>query len=147
MDEDRLEEIISKVLREVLGINMRSEDPRAGDYFTETGISKVFETPNDDGCVGKWLVNIVYTNDTGIVDKESESHKKFLTMPIAEFYSLDTSQFVSAYYIETLLEDSNRLGQGGLNLHGGEPAWSIDGEGMRPILDWLSDVERTVEKP
>ena len=51
-------------------------------------------------------------------------------------------QFVSSYYIETLLSDEygGAIGKGrGLNLMGHEPKWSISGEGMDLVADFVKE--------
>lgn len=51
-------------------------------------------------------------------------------------------QFVACYYIETLLsgEYGEPIGTGrGLNLMGHEPKWSISGEGMDLVADFVKE--------
>jgi len=43
-------------------------------------------------------------------------------------------QIIAQYRAETLLNDPDRLTNYGLNLHGGVPEWSIDGDTMGAIL-------------
>ncbi len=57
--------------------------------------------------------------------------------PLVEFYDTryehtDLGQFVSRYFIDTLTR-----GEGGLNLDGGVPAWSVNEPCMHRIRDWL----------
>ena len=60
--------------------------------------------------------------------------------PLVEFYDgryIENfgilGQFVSRYYVETILEGNNT----GLNLHGGVESWSIGHEGMKEVRDFL----------
>ena len=60
--------------------------------------------------------------------------------PLVEFYDgryIENfgilGQFVSRYYVETILEGNNT----GLNLHGGVESWSIGKEGMKEVRDFL----------
>lgn len=56
--------------------------------------------------------------------------------PLVEFYDMKHNQFVSRYYLSTLLDIPD--GQG-LLLDGGNPAiWSLDGETMDSVKQWLS---------
>ena len=45
----------------------------------------------------------------------------------------DKGQFVSSYYAATLMEHP----RGGLDLHGGEQAWQIDGHSMDQVRVWI----------
>lgn len=70
-------------------------------------------------------------------------HKK--EEPLIEFF--DTryqftpyGQFVSRYYVSTLLENDDSRRTPGLNLYGGEPDWSIDGKAMNKVRDWLAQL-------
>jgi len=60
--------------------------------------------------------------------------------PLVEFYDgryIENfgilGQFVSRYYVETILEGNNT----GLNLDGGVESWSIGYEGMKEVRDFL----------
>ena len=46
-------------------------------------------------------------------------------------------QYVSGYYVSTLLDDYAALCQRGLCLDGRVSTWSIDPASMRAVLDWL----------
>lgn len=90
-----------------------------------------------------WTVRIVRPGDSygrglGLVNDAAE--------PMVEFFDrryIDTfraanggngwGQFVSRYFLSTLLTL-----EGGLNLDGGIPDWSISGEGMKKVLKWLA---------
>ncbi len=59
--------------------------------------------------------------------------------PLVEFYDTrhpetDLGQFVSRYYLSTLLE---RALTDGLCLQGGVPSWSVSGEAMHEVQRWL----------
>lgn len=53
-------------------------------------------------------------------------------------------QYVSSYYVSTLLDDYAALCERGLCLDGRVSNWSIDPASMRSVLDWLST--KTVER-
>ena len=68
-----------------------------------------------------------------------------MSKPAVEFYDTrymhtELGQFVSRYFIETLLEGSDRYGlaTGGLNLDAGVDDWSIDAESMYVVRRWLA---------
>jgi len=46
-------------------------------------------------------------------------------------------QYVSGYYVSTLLDDYDALCQRGLCLDGAISTWSIDPASTRSVLDWL----------
>lgn len=98
------------------------------DDLDPTDIAEVFvmehNYPNE---VSEWLCRIVFEHGRYSMDK-----------PIVEFYSMDTNQFVSAYYVETLLDHTEGYH---LSLDGGIPAWSIRWEDLADILDWLDELE------
>jgi len=50
-------------------------------------------------------------------------------------------QFVSSYYVSTLLDDDDSISKRGLDLMGYEPAWKINAEEITKVLDWLKDVD------
>lgn len=57
--------------------------------------------------------------------------------PLVEFYDARYNhtpfgQFVSRYYMDTLLKTKE-----GLNLDGGIPDWQVDKENMDKVRDWL----------
>ena len=51
----------------------------------------------------------------------------------AHYMHTDMGQFVSTYYISTILDGDDC----GLNLDGGVPTWQISAVGMKEIRDWL----------
>jgi hypothetical protein len=89
--------------------------------------------------VEKFNVRIVNTgdkygrNDCLVNDKSA----------MVEFYDsrytdgdfAERGQFVSRYYITTLLEGSQY--PNGLCLDGGIPAWSVSADGMKEILEYI----------
>ncbi len=59
--------------------------------------------------------------------------------PLVEFYDArykhtEDGQFVSRYYLSTLLETGSSEG---INLQGGVPDWYIHADGMTPVMNWL----------
>jgi len=81
-----------------------------------------------------WAVRIVEKGDKyGLKDCLTHEGDE----PLVEFYDTryehtDLGQFVSRYFLETLID-----GEGGLNLQGGVPMWSINEPCMNRIRDWL----------
>lgn len=63
--------------------------------------------------------------------------------PLVEFYDarytkLDPlGQFISNYYLSTLMNTQWGDCREGLNLYGGEPDWYIDKQGMTEVFEWL----------
>ena len=60
-------------------------------------------------------------------------------MPLVEFYDArfphtQFGQFISRYYADTL---TIQHGPDALDLHGGEPDWTIDAAGMQEVFTWL----------
>ena len=80
-----------------------------------------------------WAVRIVEKGDKYGVDDCLDNDGK----PLVEFYDTryehtDLGQFVSRYPLGTLAD-----GEGGLNLDGCEPEWTIHRPCMHRIRDWL----------
>ena len=62
--------------------------------------------------------------------------------PLVEFYDAEYDftkygQFVSRYYVSTIVEDENRLIQNGLNLDGGIAKWSLTGDQMKDAINQI----------
>jgi len=84
----------------------------------------------------KFDARVVDTNDNyglndGLVNEDD---------PMVEFYDMGSDnfpngQFVSRYYVSTITEDD---GSYGLNLDGGVPEWSIDGQAMVKVVKFLN---------
>ena len=53
--------------------------------------------------------------------------------PLVEFWDVECKQFVSRYYLSTLLESSNTSG---LCLDGGVPEWHITAENKRDAVEY-----------
>lgn len=53
-------------------------------------------------------------------------------------------QFVSRYYLSTLLEGNSRTT--GINLHGGEPVWNIDSKNWNIVIKWLESINTKESK-
>jgi hypothetical protein len=91
-----------------------------------------------------------YGRDFCLVNRPGEKLSDGRTL--VEFWDLDYThspvapgsqvygQFVSRYFLATLLEDGGRRGVG-LNLDGGIPAWSVDGPAMAEVSGWLLGVQ------
>ena len=86
----------------------------------------------------KFDARVVDTNDNyglndGLVNEDD---------PMVEFYDMGSSnfpngQFVSRYYVSTIVEDENRLIQNGLNLDGGIAKWSLTGDQMKDAINQI----------
>lgn len=80
-----------------------------------------------------WAVRIVEKGDKYGLDDCMDNDGT----PLVEFYDTryehtDLGQYVSRYFLSTLLGED-----GGLNLDGGVPAWSVNEPCMHRIRDWL----------
>lgn len=80
-----------------------------------------------------WVVRIVEKGDKYGLDDCLDNTGK----PLVEFYDTryehtNLGQLVSRYFIDTLTR-----GEGGLNLDGCEPEWTIHRPCMHRIRDWL----------
>ena len=94
---------------------------------------------------GKFNVRIVRTGEKYGLNRcltNGENHN------LTEFYDStqdpqkfgELGQFVSRYYLSTLLERKNsRSVHQGLCLDGGVPAWNVDGPTFAQIQDWLEE--------
>ena len=66
--------------------------------------------------------------------------------PLVEFYDTryphtEFGQFVSRYYVETILgEDGYGSEEGGLNLDGGIPEWTVSAKDMETVRNFLKGV-------
>jgi hypothetical protein len=98
---------------------------------------------NDNGMI--WTVRVIYQGDNyglnfALVHDDPR--------PVVEFYDCryehtPYGQFVSRYYIETLMENIlPDVPVGGLNLDGGVPSWSISARGMERVIAWLKSLEK-----
>lgn len=72
-------------------------------------------------------------------------------IPLVEFYDSrfptkdsEIGQFVSRYYLDTLLDRDNSLG---LCLQGGVPDWTIDVKSMGKINEWLKEYQNIPSAP
>jgi len=92
--------------------------------------------------LGKWNVRIVNTGDT-------YGRAMCLTndkAPMVEFYDVrylhtQYGQFVSRYYISTILSQDSRGGEysNGLCLDGRVPAWHVSAEDMAQVVTFLKE--------
>ena len=66
--------------------------------------------------------------------------------PLVEFYDAryphtEFGQFVSRYYVETILgDDGYGPKDGGLSLDGGIPEWTVPASDMDTVRDWLKTI-------
>ena len=77
-----------------------------------------------------------FTNADGYEFKLSISSEGDANGDIVEFYDVKHNQFVSSYYVRTVLQHNG----GRLCLQGGVPEWSVDAESMRLVKDWLKTI-------
>lgn len=107
------------------------------DGLEPTGFEREFPNENYCGYVNDWYCRIVY-------DTRENNYRgsEWTTMPIIEFYSLDTNQFVSSYYVDTFIgRDQYGSGYGhGLCLQGDVPRWTIEAEDADVIRVWCEHV-------
>ena len=102
-----------------------------------------------------WNVRIVengdaYGKDMCLTHDEAD--------PLVEFYDADASfndgpkdmgmklgQFVSRYYMSTLMDDGDPIGDGhGFCLDGGVPKWVIEGAAMKRVARFLNRYQKEV---
>ena len=87
-----------------------------------------------------WTIRIVDIGDQyGLNDCLTHGEEKEDYGPMVEFYDPDgketvLGQFVSRYYIQTLLDRDKNYG---LDLYGGVPKWSVSHQMMNDILSYL----------
>lgn len=118
--------------------------------------------PLADLTTGKWRVHLVmpggrYGRDDALTYEPEEAVRHGSGLPLVEFY--DTSQdpvtfpggqFVSRYYMDTLLgTDSLKLGvpirdMSAFSLDGGIPAWTVSGDDLKRVADWLDAAHETL---
>lgn len=98
------------------------------DGLHPTSYGQEFYNENMQGYVRAWYVRIVHED-------------KYNKGPVIEFYSLDTNQFVSSYYVDTFLGLDEYGGGFGhsLCLWGDVPVWSITAEDADTIRYWAQD--------
>lgn len=94
-----------------------------------------FKITNNKG--NKFLVRLVrkgdrYGLDHCLVNQENET---LVEVYDAEYAHTEFGQFISRYYMKTLLEGNSR--NTGINLYGGEPKWQIDAQNWRKVILWL----------
>ena len=109
-------------------------------------MEKTFQVTNDKGY--KFLVRIVEKgdkwglhwalthdkNDPLVVVYDASPPKYDFSYAAVAYRQLNP-QIVSHYYLSTLLEGDTL--NTGINLHGRVPAWQIDKENWRKVIEWL----------
>lgn len=108
-----------------------------------------------DFTTGKWRTHLVmpggHYGRTGALTYEPEEAAKYGSgLPLVEFYDMSQDpvafpggQFVSRYYMSTLLGTDNlKIGSpiremSALSLDGGVPSWTIAGDDLKRVADWL----------
>ncbi|MBW2672457.1 MAG: hypothetical protein JRD89_03455 [Deltaproteobacteria bacterium] len=115
------------------------------DPNDDTGMLTVY-----DENLRPWRVRVVqlgeaYGRDDCLVHEPSEYHRP-AEDPLVEFYDGSQSvdkfgprgQFVSRYYVSTLLKDRRELCNHGLLLYGAVPEWRIDSGAATQVVRWLA---------
>lgn len=97
-------------------------------------MKETFKVTNDRGI--PFVVRVVrkadrYGLDNCLIHNEDE--------PLVEVYDAryaftQYGQFVSRYYMNTILEGNRNYG---IDLYGGEPAWKIDAKNWNKVRVWL----------
>lgn len=136
-------------------------DAVAHDPSYKEGTNKA--DPLADLTTGKWRAHLVmpgehYGRDDALTYEPEEAAQHGSGLPLVEFY--DTSQdpvvfpggqFVSRYYMDTLLgADSLKLGvpirdMPALSLDGGVSAWTVSGDDLKRVADWLDAAHGALE--
>ena len=93
---------------------------------------KVIKILNEEKLI-PWVIRIVDEGDEYGPSIEFYDARYPHTRLIKGF----SGQFVSSYYVSTLLEDEEDLANGGLNLAGQEQDWSMDGNGMKTVFAFI----------
>jgi hypothetical protein len=87
----------------------------------------------------------LFTSETGVAFRAiylQQTETQGYTGSLVRFYDTgfpveQYGQYVSGYYVSTLLDDYHALCERGLCLDGRVSTWSIDPASMRSVLDWL----------
>lgn len=119
--------------------------------------------PLADLTTGKWRVHLVmpgehYGRNDALTYEPEEAVQHGSGLPLVEFYDMSQDpatfpggQFVSRYYMDTLLgTDSPKLGvpirdMFALDLDGGVPAWTVSGDDLKRVADWLDTAHEALE--
>jgi hypothetical protein len=118
-------------------------------------MEKTFKVTNDKG--NDFIVRIVEKgewwgrnkallhekNDPLVVVFDADGEKYELTYSQVAYRQLNP-QMVSHYYLSTLLEGDTL--NTGINLHGGVPAWQIDKENWRKVIEWLMAYNESIQQ-
>lgn len=86
---------------------------------------------NDNGRI--WCVSL-----TGVTET-SKSRDATVDFYDCRYEHTEFGQFVSSYYLETILEHAEGVG---LDLNCGIPDWKISGKTMDRIILWLKEVSK-----
>ena len=57
---------------------------------------------------------------------------------LVEFYDSRTKQFISSYYVDTIMDIK---GSSGLNLNSSIPSWAIPAKSLNKVIDWIGDIK------
>lgn len=99
-------------------------------------MNKTFNVTNSKG--NNFLVRIVekgdrYGRNNCLINNENH---QLVEVYDAEYAHTEFGQFISRYYMTTLLEGNSR--NTGINLEGSEPKWQIDAQNWRKVIMWLA---------
>ena len=96
------------------------------------------DTKNDRGIKFRFVVietGRAYGRDCCLINNDA---------PMVEVWDKQMPQFISRYYISTLLE--GRAFDNGINLYGGEPAWQIEAHHLTAVKQWMQAMSDTLNK-
>ena len=98
-------------------------------------MNTIFNVTNSNG--DGFNVRVVRKGDRYGLDNclTHDTNNALVEVYDAECASSELGQFVSRYYISTLLEGNSR--NTGINLEGSEPKWSIDASNWSKVIAWL----------
>ena len=65
---------------------------------------------------------------------------KFIEFYDRRYLNGKHGQFISRYYLSTLLENESSLARVGLDLYSGQESWSISPSGMRVLYDRIREI-------
>lgn len=120
------------------------------------------DTRVPDIITGRWRVHLVMPGDpygrgNALTYEHAEAKRYGGGLPLVEFYDISQDpaafpggQFVSRYYMSTLLGTDNlKIGSpiremSALSLDGGVPSWTIAGDDLKRVSDWLDAAYETL---
>lgn len=143
---DQIKHFVNDLGIEIRGIYIEKEG-MYNPIFTPSGLSVALDYKNKKKF-GRWVVVVLDEGDLyGSKLDQVAKHKTVM------FYDFDAitkhkwnrnkypyGQFVSSYYIDSLIKDEYLNGIYGLALDTSVPSWVVDGKTMMKISNWLVDL-------